>query len=138
MTAYSDLSAVARVNQIASEIWAETAAAAGFHDLTLRQAILLHAIGLNPEMSQTQLVEATSIDRSRLADIVKRLINRGLIQRSRLDHDARAYAVLLTDTGEDLVKRLTPVIKATTRSLNRRVRGLDKISIADRVMDAAE
>ncbi|MFZ1102753.1 MAG: helix-turn-helix domain-containing protein, partial [Hyphomicrobiaceae bacterium] len=39
----------------------------------------------------------TGIDRSTLADIVRRLTRKGLLQRCRTNEDARAYAVRLTD-----------------------------------------
>jgi DNA-binding MarR family transcriptional regulator len=50
-------------------------------------------------LTQTDLVERTGIDRSTLADIVARLLARGLIHRRRAKEDARAYAIKLTAQG---------------------------------------
>ena len=50
--------------------------------------------------SQTKLVNATGIDRSTLADIVRRLCRKGFLRRKRTREDARAYAVKLTDQGQ--------------------------------------
>ena len=50
--------------------------------------------------SQTDLVALTGIDRSTLADIVRRLVDRGLVHRKRTKHDARAYQLALTEKGQ--------------------------------------
>ena len=68
--------------------------------LTPRQAtVLAHVDNLGNSPSQSALVEATGIDRSTLADIVRRLVARGLLERKRLKSDARTYAVSLTAEG---------------------------------------
>lgn len=72
--------------------------------LTPRQIDVLGAIEREPGASQTRLVEMTDIDRSTLADIVKRLKRHGLVSRHRTKEDARAYAVKLTDDGEKALK----------------------------------
>ena len=51
--------------------------------LTPRQYAVLLAVDNNPEISQTGLVEETGIDRSTLADVVARLVKKGLISRER-------------------------------------------------------
>ena len=53
----------------------------------------------NEGLSQTDLVERTGVDRSTLADIVRRMLKKGLLQRRRTKDDARAYAVKLTEEG---------------------------------------
>jgi hypothetical protein len=64
--------------------------------LTARQLAVLVAVVENEGLSQTDLVERTGIDRSTVADIVKRLKGKGLLQRKRTKEDARAYAVKLS------------------------------------------
>jgi hypothetical protein len=56
---------------------------AGDADVAPRQFALLIAVGELDEPSQTDLVEATGIDRSTLADIVRRMMQRGLLERRR-------------------------------------------------------
>ena len=70
-------------------------------DLTPRQLAVLVTVANNEGLSQTGLVDRTGIDRSTLADIVRRMQRKGLLQRRRTKEDARAYAVKLTDE-EDL------------------------------------
>ncbi|MFV0297278.1 MAG: MarR family winged helix-turn-helix transcriptional regulator [Hyphomicrobiaceae bacterium] len=77
-------------------------------DLTPRQFAVLHVLQRLETASQTDIVNATGIDRSTLADIVKRLVSRGLIARKRSKTDARAYAVRLTQAGIDALERAEP------------------------------
>ncbi len=78
-------------------------------DLTPRQYAVLVTVAGNEGLSQTGLVERTGIDRSTLADIVRRMLKKGLLQRRRTKEDARAYAVKLTEEGRKLVKQAEPV-----------------------------
>lgn len=68
--------------------------------ITATQLIVLRSASDNPGCSQTDLVRATGIDRSTLADIVRRLVNNGLLARRRDRRDARAYVVTITDKGK--------------------------------------
>ena len=72
----------------------------GKADLTPRQYAILASVAQNPDISQTGLVEQTGVDRSTLADIVRRLVKKGLLQRKRTRRDARMYAVRLTAKGQ--------------------------------------
>ncbi|MEQ1712378.1 MAG: MarR family winged helix-turn-helix transcriptional regulator, partial [Hyphomicrobium sp.] len=61
--------------------------------------------------SQTNLVDKTGIDRSTLADIVRRMLKKGLLQRRRTKEDARAYAVKLTEEGWRTLKASEPMAR---------------------------
>lgn len=78
-------------------------------DLTPRQYAVLTTVAANEGVSQTGLVERTGIDRSTLADIVRRMMKKGLLQRRRTREDARAYAVRLTEEGRRMLKVAEPV-----------------------------
>jgi DNA-binding MarR family transcriptional regulator len=78
-------------------------------DLTPRQYAVLLTVSTNEGISQTGLVERTGIDRSTLADIVRRMLKKGLLQRRRTKEDARAYAVKLTEEGRRILKSADPV-----------------------------
>ncbi len=82
----------------------ETAKAA----LTPRQYAVLVCVGQNPDISQTGLVEQTGVDRSTLADVVRRLVKKGLLQRKRTKQDARMYAVRLTAKGQNILTSVKP------------------------------
>lgn len=77
-------------------------------DLTPRQLTVLSVVAEHEGESQTALVQRTGIDRSTLADIVRRMQRKGLLQRRRTKEDARAYAVRLTDAGRDVLREAAP------------------------------
>jgi DNA-binding MarR family transcriptional regulator len=86
-------------------------------DLTPRQLAVLAAVASKEGVSQTALVDATGIDRSTLADVVRRLQRKGLLRRRRTQEDARAYAVKLTDEG----RRVLGVVGPAARRVDDRV-----------------
>jgi DNA-binding MarR family transcriptional regulator len=97
-----------RAGQCASDIFQGEM---GLGDLTPRQYAVLVAVSVNEGVSQTHLVEKTGVDRSTLADIVRRMLKKGLLQRRRTKDDARAYAVKLTDEGWRVLKAADPLAK---------------------------
>ncbi|MDX2257603.1 MAG: MarR family winged helix-turn-helix transcriptional regulator [Hyphomicrobiaceae bacterium] len=103
-----------RAGQVADELFS---AGMGDSDLTPRQFEVLRTVSINKEPSQTTLVEQTGIDRSTLADIVRRLTERGLLARRRTRRDARMYAIQLTDAGEKALRKAAPVITETNARL---------------------
>ncbi len=80
-------------------------------DLTPRQYAVLVTVSANEGLSQTGLVERTGIDRSTLADIVRRMLKKGLLQRRRTKEDARAYAVKLTEEGRRVLRSADPLAR---------------------------
>src|SRR5262245_23127712 len=80
-------------------------------DLTPRQLAVLLTVAHNEGLSQTGLVDRTGIDRSTLADIVRRMQKKGLLQRRRTKEDARAYAVRLTDEGRRVLRTAEPLAR---------------------------
>lgn len=99
-----------RAGQCADEMFAVSVGELG---LTPRQFAVMTAIANSEEPSQTTLVELTGIDRSTMADIVRRLTARGLVQRRRTRRDARRYAVRLTDKGENALRLAEPAARTT-------------------------
>lgn len=83
----------------------------GVGDLTPRQFAVLVTVSQNEGLSQTHLVDKTGIDRSTLADIVRRMLKKGLLQRRRTKEDARAYAVKLTEEGWRVLRSAEPLAK---------------------------
>jgi DNA-binding MarR family transcriptional regulator len=83
----------------------------GGDDLTPRQYAVLLTVSQHEGISQTGLVERTGVDRSTLADIVRRMLKKGLLQRRRTKEDARAYAVKLTEEGRRHLKMADPVAR---------------------------
>ena len=88
-----------RANQRGGEAWAAAKSPGG---VTPTQYFILRAVASNPGCSQTDIVEATGIDRSTMADTVKRMCAKGLLKRERgklAGGDERAYSVSLCSKG---------------------------------------
>jgi len=102
----SPLHLLHRAGQCAGDIF-QAEMATG--DLTPRQYAVLVTVSEHEGLSQTNLVELTGIDRSTLADIIRRMLKKGLLQRRRTKEDARAYAVRLTDEGWRTLQQAQPL-----------------------------
>jgi DNA-binding MarR family transcriptional regulator len=96
-----------RAVQVVTEIYQAEMAN---YDLTARQYAVLFALAHSEGLSQSKLVDATGIDRSTMADIVRRMLKKGIVQRKRDKDDARAYEVKITEDGERLFKTVTPIV----------------------------
>lgn len=103
-----------RAGQCAGDIFQ---AEMGAGELTPRQFAVLVTVSQNEGLSQTHLVEKTGIDRSTLADIVRRMLKKGLLQRRRTKEDARAYAVKLTEEGWRVLKAAEPMARRVDEKL---------------------
>ncbi|MGE8943997.1 MarR family winged helix-turn-helix transcriptional regulator [Leptospira interrogans] len=97
----SPLHLLHRVSQIADEIFSQHTANL---EVTSRQFIVLQAIDAARKTNQQKLVRRTGIDRSTLADIVRRLAKQGMVQRERSEDDAREYVVSLTDKARAILQ----------------------------------
>ncbi|NOU05319.1 MAG: MarR family transcriptional regulator [Hyphomicrobiaceae bacterium] len=72
---------------------------------TVRQVAVLQCLKWFEGIpSQTQMVGYTGIDRSTLADMVRRMMRAGFLTRRRTREDARAYAVSMTEHAEVTLK----------------------------------
>ncbi|MGH1420798.1 MAG: MarR family winged helix-turn-helix transcriptional regulator [Hyphomonas sp.] len=103
-----------RAQQIASNHSAVALKNAG---LTLRQFSVLAALSGNEGVSQSDLVSATGIDRSTLADMVARMERAGLIKRTASKTDARAKSVSLMAKGRKALEKAQPAVAAADELL---------------------
>src|SRR5690606_12867072 len=86
-----------RVLQIALEIYSSEM---GDNALTQRQYVVLSALDSSEGLSQADLVRLTGIDRSTLADMVARMLSKGLLMRERSATDGRANLVRVSEQGQ--------------------------------------
>ncbi len=104
-----------RCQQLAVDLYT---AEVGSNGLTPRQFALLLAIYQNSGISQVDLVRQTGIDRSTVAEMVARLIKRGLLVRQRTETDRRTNALAVTPDGEKQLRAAQPgVMRAQDRIL---------------------
>ena len=103
-----------RALQLALDIYSREVGSDG---LTQRQFAVLEAVSLRAGLTQTDLVKATGIDRSTLADLVARMAQRGLLSRERSTLDARAMAVRLTPECEAALADARPRVVEADRQI---------------------
>ena len=103
-----------RVLQLALDIYSEEA---GTDGLTQRQFAVLEAVSQKSGLTQTDLVRATGIDRSTLADLVSRMTTKGLLAREQSSIDARAKTVSLSGPGQAALDAARPKVEAADKRI---------------------
>ena len=103
-----------RALQLALDIYADEAGDGG---PTQRQFAVMEAVSVKEGLTQTELVRATGIDRSTLADLVARMTTKGLLSRERSTLDARAKAVRLSPEGQALLEQARPRVEAADKRI---------------------
>lgn len=130
-----------RAQQYVSESFLKTSLA---DSVTLRQTVVLAAVAESEGLSQTELVQATGVDRSTLAEMIARMEKKGLVVRSAAERDGRAKSVFLTGAGRAALADAIPAIIAVDRALldilprNRRKSFRDTLEIVvDKAVEAS-
>lgn len=109
-----------RALQRALDIYVEEFGEGG---VTQRQFAVLAAADEREGATQADLVRITGIDRSTLADMARRMIAKGLLERERSNIDARANAVRLTDAGRAALADARPKMTAADGKLLKLISG---------------
>ncbi len=99
---------------------------AGARELTPQQFTVLAALEHNEGASQTTLVDITGIDRSTLAEMARRMVEKGLLDRERTEEDQRANAVAITAIGRKALRSARLAAERAERAL------LDALPASDR------
>jgi len=94
-----------RAQQAAADFYVQEFGANG---VTQRQLAVLAAVANREGLTQTDLVKATGIDRSTLAEMIARMASKGLIARTKSELDSRANAVSLTNEGRTVLDDALP------------------------------
>ena len=102
-----------RALQLALDIYAEEVGPGP----TQRQFAVLEIASRNEGLTQTDLVRATGIDRSTLADLVARMTAKGLLNRERSVLDGRAKAVSLSEEGRALLESARIKVETADRRI---------------------
>ncbi len=96
---------VRRLHQIHQGMFAEEC---GKYDLTPVQYGMLTVLRRGEEMDQLTLSSSVGVDRTSGADVVKRLVARGLLRREPSRVDRRAKIIRITEAGRALVEQVRP------------------------------
>jgi len=81
--------------------------------LTGPQLIILQEISNHNQISITPLSKMTSLSQATVTDITKRLETKGYIIRKKREDDKRSTNIMLTKSGEKIIKNLPPLLQET-------------------------
>ena len=99
---------IRRAQQIAVAIFMEECAA---FDLTPVQYATLVAVRDNPDADATRLSALVAYDRSTLGLVIARLEKKGFLARKPGKDDKRTKRLILTRSGDTLLRRAEPVVQ---------------------------
>ncbi|HET7715029.1 MAG TPA: MarR family transcriptional regulator [Bauldia sp.] len=106
---------VRRLHQIHYALFFEECAEFG---ITPVQYGLLTILSTNPDCDQVTLANALGIDRTNVADVLRRLEHGGLVRRRKSVDDRRMVLARLTAAGENMVEKMHPyMVRAQERLL---------------------
>jgi DNA-binding MarR family transcriptional regulator len=109
-----------RALQVALDIYGQEL---GPDSVTQRQFAVLTAASAFEGATQADLVRATGIDRSTLADMAARMIAKGLLARERSVLDGRANTIRITDAGRLALLEAQPKVASADARLLKRIAG---------------
>lgn len=67
-------------------------------------------ISANPGLTQSALARAVGIERSTMVAVIDALESRSLVERQPSPVDRRSYALVLSEQGYDLIKKIKPMV----------------------------
>ncbi|SEQ19865.1 DNA-binding transcriptional regulator, MarR family [Streptomyces sp. yr375] len=76
-------------------------------EITSPQFAVLNALVAEPGLDQRTVGERVGLDRSTVAEVISRLIRRGLLDKVRDPQDGRRFLLRLTDDGVRTHRKLT-------------------------------
>lgn len=79
-------------------------------DLTVDQWVVLESISQQQGISQNEVAEITAKDAPTITRILDLMQKKGIIQRILAENDARKYKIMLTPYGEQLHRKVKPVV----------------------------
>lgn len=87
-------------------------------DITPVQYGLMTILSTAPDADQIAIANSLGIDRTNVADVLRRLSDAGLVERRRSETDRRAVISRLTPRGEDVLRQFYPaMLRAQERLL---------------------
>ncbi len=81
-------------------------------DITVDQWVVLENISQKQGISQNELAEVTAKDAPTITRILDLMQKKGIIKKQLFKKDARKFAIYLTPFGEDLHKKVKPIVLA--------------------------
>jgi DNA-binding MarR family transcriptional regulator len=113
---------IRRMQQVAVAVFHAEVEAAGFDITPVQYAALVRVSG-HPGIDQVTLAGLIAYDRTTIAGVVDRLVQKGFLSRDVSATDRRARVLQLTEAGATALEILTPAVE---RAQTVMLRGLDE------------
>jgi DNA-binding MarR family transcriptional regulator len=78
-------------------------------NLTFEQVALLHILTMKNGISQKEISKSVYKDQANITRILRRLLDKGLVERKNSDKDKRLNLVFITEKGRALLRQLVPL-----------------------------
>ena len=95
---------IRRAYQAHTQLWAEHVP----QDITGSQYVILCALAVHGDLDQASVGRLTSLDRSSVAELARRMARRVLIERGRDERDGRRRVLRITEEGARTVAATAP------------------------------
>lgn len=118
---------IRRMQQIAVAVFHMEVEAAGIDITPVQYAALMRVAG-NPGIDQVTLAGLIAYDRTTIAGVVDRLVQKNFLSRDVSPKDRRAKILHITETGEEALEVLTPAVERAQKIM---LRGLDDTEAAE-------
>ncbi len=79
--------------------------------ISLAQLFVLEQLAQRPAVSLTDLAERTATHQSSVSVVVQRLVDRGLVSRTRSASDRRFVEIVITDVGREVLTRAPETVQ---------------------------
>lgn len=113
---------VRRAQQLHVAVWARVVST----DISSVQYSILVTLDRVGEASQRELCDEAGLDRSTIADVLRRMERNDLVERRRSTTDARRNTVSLTEHGRTERVRLKPLVAEVQRELTAGLTDLER------------
>jgi len=97
---------IRRAHQAHMQLWTEVVPL----DITGTQYSILSVLSVHGELDQATVGRLTSLDKSSIAELATRMVQRGLIQRNKDERDGRRRVLRITDEGARTVAEAAPFV----------------------------
>lgn len=96
-----------RAQQLHQALWIREVSS----EVSSVQFAALLVIRLRPGLSQAELCDELGLDRSTIADLVDRMVRRGLLARARSTEDRRRKVLTITEHGAATLDEINPGVE---------------------------
>jgi DNA-binding MarR family transcriptional regulator len=105
---------IRRLSQISMALFIEEAGSLG---VTARQFAALNMIREQPDVDQVRLSQMIAMDKTTIVKVIDRLVEKGLITRTRSPTDRRANVLNITPQGQKILKEIEPLLDRSDRRI---------------------